>query len=112
MKQRSGRKIRPRRNLGIGHWDQVHQDAFEVIKWTIAREVTLAYPDFTQQFNIYMDASKTQLGAVTTQNNSHIAFFSRKLTPMQQKYSVTELELLAIVETIKEFKGLLWGQNI
>ncbi len=27
-------------------------------------------------------------------------------------YSVTEIELLAIVETLKEFKGMLWGQDI
>ena len=31
---------------------------------------------------------------------------------MHSKYSVTELELLAIVETLKEFKGVLWGQTI
>jgi hypothetical protein len=31
---------------------------------------------------------------------------------MQHKYSVTKIELLAIVETLKEFKGMLWGQNI
>ncbi len=31
---------------------------------------------------------------------------------MQQKYSVTENKLLAIVETLKEFKGTLWGQDI
>ncbi len=31
---------------------------------------------------------------------------------MQQKYSVTAIELLAIVETLKEFKGMLWGQDI
>ena len=93
-------------------WDQVHQDAFDAIKRTIAREVILAYPDFTQRFDIYTDASKTQLGAVITQNNRPIAFFSRKLTPAQQKYSVTEFELLSIVETLKEFKGMLWGQNI
>ncbi len=31
---------------------------------------------------------------------------------MQQKYSATEIELLAIVETLKEFKGMLWGQDI
>ena len=93
-------------------WDQVHQDAFDAIKRTIVREVILAYPDFTQRFDIYTDASKTQLGAVITQNNRPIAFFSRKLTPAQQKYSVTEFELLSIVETLKEFKGMLWGQNI
>jgi hypothetical protein len=31
---------------------------------------------------------------------------------MQQKYSVTEIELLAIVATLKEIKGMLWGQDI
>ncbi len=31
---------------------------------------------------------------------------------MQQKYSITEIELLAIVETLKEFKGMLWGKDI
>jgi hypothetical protein len=31
---------------------------------------------------------------------------------MQCKYSITKIELLAIVETLKEFKGMLWGQNI
>ena len=31
---------------------------------------------------------------------------------MQQKYSVTELESLSIVECLKEFKGILWGQSI
>jgi hypothetical protein len=63
-------------------------------------------------FEIYTDASSTQLGAVITQDNRPIAFFRRKLSEMQQKYSVTEIELLAILETLKEFKGMLWGQDI
>ncbi len=45
-----------------------------------------------------------QLGAVITQDNRPIAFFSRKLFKTQQKYSVMEIELLAIVEALKEFK--------
>jgi hypothetical protein len=61
-------------------------------------------------FDIYTDASATQLGAVIAQDNRPIAFFSRKLSKTQQKYSVTEIELLAIVETLKEFKGMLWGK--
>ncbi len=63
-------------------------------------------------FEIYADASSMQLGAVITQGNRPIAFFSRKLSKTQQKYSVTEIKLLAIVETLKEFKGMLWGQDI
>jgi hypothetical protein len=58
---------------------------------------------------IYTNASTKQLGAVITQDNRPIAFFSRKLSGTQSKYTVTELELLAIVETLKEFKGMLWG---
>ncbi len=52
------------------------------------------------------------MGAVITQQNRPIVFFSRKLSETPQKYSVTEIELLAIVETLKEFKGMLWGQRI
>jgi hypothetical protein len=50
-----------------------------------------------------------QLGAIIVQDSRPIAFFSRKSPKMQQKYSVTNIELLAIVETLKEFKGMLWG---
>jgi hypothetical protein len=72
----------------------------------------LAYPGFNKVFEIYTDASSKQLGAVITQDNRPIAFFSRKLSDTQCKYSVTKIELLAIVETLKEFKGMLWGQQI
>jgi hypothetical protein len=53
-----------------------------------------------------------QLGAVITQGNRPIAFFSRELSVMQTKYSVTKIKLLAIIETLKEFQGMLWGQTI
>jgi hypothetical protein len=94
------------------HWDSIHQIAFDNVKSTIAKEVVLAYPDFTKPFEIYTDASTKQLGAVITQDNRPIAFFSRKLSGAQSKYTVTKLELLAIVETLKEFNGMLWGQWI
>jgi hypothetical protein len=93
-------------------WDQIHQQAFNNVQAAIAKETVLAYPDFSKPFETYTDASSTQLGAVITQDNRPIAFFSRKLSKTQQKSSVAEIKLLAIVETLKEFKGMLWGQNI
>ncbi len=93
-------------------WDPPHQQAFDNVKAAIAKETVLAYPNFSKPFEIYMDASSKHLGAVITQDNRPIAFFSRKLSETQQKYSVTEIELLAIVETLKEFKGMLRGQDI
>ena len=46
-------------------------------KFTIAKEVVLAYPCFSKPFEIYTDASTLQLGAVITQENRLIAFFSQ-----------------------------------
>ncbi len=94
------------------HWNEVHQKAFDAIKATIAKDVVLAYPDYSKTFEVYTDASSTQLGSVITQSNRLLAFFSRKLLETQQKYSVTKIELLAIVETLKEFKAMLWGQKL
>ncbi len=93
------------------HWDQVHQQAFDTVKATIVLDVTLAHPDYSQGFEIYTDSSKLQLGAVITQQNKPLAFVSRKLSLAQQKYSMAKQELLAIVETLKEFKGMRWGQT-
>ena len=94
------------------HWDEVHQITFDSIKATIARDVVLAYPYYLKEFEVYTHALSKQLGAIITQGNKPIAFFSRKLTEMQQHYSVTKIELLAVVETLKEFKSMLWGQTL
>jgi hypothetical protein len=72
----------------------------------------LAYPYFSKVFEIYTDASSKQLGTVVTWDNRPIAFFSWKLSDAQHKYSVTKIELLALVQTLKEVKGMLWGQQI
>ncbi len=72
----------------------------------------MAYPDYTKAFEIYTDTSSKQIGAVITQDNRPLAFFSWKLFHTQLKYSIIEIELLAIVKILKEFKGMLWGQNI
>jgi hypothetical protein len=71
------------------HWDKVHQRTFNHIKATIAKEVVLAYPNYSKVFEIYTDASSNQLGAVITQDNRPIVFFSLKLSVAQCKYRVT-----------------------
>eukprot|EP00804_Cyclotella_cryptica_P017384 CCRYP_020239-RA/>CCRYP_020239-RA protein AED:0.58 eAED:0.68 QI:0/-1/0/1/-1/0/1/0/488 len=70
------------------YWDEVHQIAFDNVKAAIAKDEVLAYPDFLKEFEIYTDASSKQLGSVITQGNRPLAFFSRKLSETQQKYSV------------------------
>ncbi len=80
------------------HKDKVHQSAFDHVKATIAKDVELAYPDYSKVFKIYADACSKQLEAVITQNNRPIGIFSWKFSNTQCKYSVTKIELLAIVK--------------
>ncbi len=58
------------------HWDEDHQRAFNHVKATITKDVVLAYPDYSKVFEICTDTSSKQLGAVITQDNSPIVFFS------------------------------------
>jgi hypothetical protein len=83
------------------------------MKAIVCREVLLSYPDFNKPFHIHTDASHYQLGAVISQDNRPIAFYSRKLQPAQVRYTTIERELLSIIKTLKEFCNiLLAGQQI
>ena len=94
------------------HWTDVEQKAFDLVKAAISKDVLLSYPDFSMPFEIHTDASKLQLGSVIAQKNRPVAFYSRKLNPAQQRYTTTERELLSIVETLKEFRNILLGQQV
>jgi transposase InsO family protein len=94
------------------HWGEPQRKAFLLAKKVIAREVMLTYPDFNAPFEIHTDASHYQLGAVISQRGKPIAFYSRKLNPAQTRYTTTERELLSIVETLKEYRNILLGQQI
>ena len=72
----------------------------------------LKFPDFNQPFHVFTDSSNNQLVSVIMQNDKPLAFYSRKLNTAQRKYPTGEQELLSIVETLKEFKNILLGQEI
>ena len=53
------------------------------MKVILAADAINAYPDYTQPFDIYTDASDYQLGAAVLQNGRPIAYFSKKLNKAQ-----------------------------
>ena len=71
------------------NWDAKCQKAFEEIKRIVSRETLLAYPNFNETFEIHTDANKQQLGAVISQNNQPVAFYSRKLNSTQINHTTT-----------------------
>jgi hypothetical protein len=93
-------------------WGPEQDSAFKEIKRVMAKETILSFPDFNKPFHIHTDASNTALGAVIMQDGKPLAFYSRKMNAAQRNYTTGEQELLSIVETLKEFKSLLWGQDI
>ncbi len=59
------------------HWDEIHQQSFDLVKTTLAQDVMLAYPDYSEVFEIYADASNSQIGSVITQRNRPLVFFQK-----------------------------------
>ena len=91
-------------------WSNIEQQAFLAAKNMLIKEAMLNYPDFSKPFHIHSDASDLQLGAVISQNNKPLAYYTRKLNSAQQNYTVGEKELLGIVEGLKAFENILRGQ--
>ena len=75
-------------------------------------DILLSYPYRKLPFTFHTDASDKQLGAVISQNNKPITFFSRILSTPQHNYTTTEKEILKIVECVKKFLGIIFGYEI
>ena len=78
----------------------------------VSAETLLSYPDWKLTFIVHTDAPDKQLGAVISQNNKHISFFSRRLSNPHRKYTTTEKEILAIVECYKQFRVIIVSYEI
>lgn len=94
------------------YWTPAHDQAFEETKKMVAKETLLKFPDPNKPFVVETDASDKQIGAVILQDNSPVAFYSRKLTGPQSRYPIPDKEALSIVEVLTVFRSLLLGADI
>jgi cleavage and polyadenylation specificity factor subunit 1 len=96
-------------------WTPDLHKAFEECKASLSRATLLAHPDTSAPLALVTDASTTAMGAVLQQRADnvcqHLAFFSRKLNPAQQKYSAYDRELLAVYEAVKHFRHMLEARH-
>nr|GEZ93895.1 Ty3/gypsy retrotransposon protein [Tanacetum cinerariifolium] len=73
--------------------------------------ITLALPNFSEPFDLTTDASGVAIGAVLSQRDKPISFFSKKLCDRMQGNSTYIHELYAITEAIKKWRQYLLGQQ-
>ncbi|GFY60488.1 transposon Tf2-6 polyprotein [Trichonephila inaurata madagascariensis] len=96
-------------------WNEEAETAFMQCKSSLANVTTLNYPTPDQQLCLLEDASNSAVGGALNclmENGPQpIAFFSRKLSATETKYSTYDRELLAIYLAIKHFKHQLEGHN-
>jgi hypothetical protein len=79
------------------------------MKKLLTTSPVLAQPDITKSFDVYCDASGTGLGYVFMQECHMIAYSSRQLRPHEEHYPTYDLELAAIVHTIRTCCHYLLG---
>lgn len=94
-------------------WTVEADEAFKILKDRLTTAPVLTHPDFTKPFYIQCDASILGVGGVLFQiinGEEHpIAYMSKKLNAAQRNYSVTELECLAAILCVREFRCYVEG---
>ena len=95
-------------------WDERGKRAFHTITCSMSRVCSLCIPLPQDTFSLVTDASGLGIGGVL-QVRRHgsweaAAYFSRQLRGPEQRYSATELEALAVVESINHFNYYLYGR--
>ena len=97
------------------HWTEECEEAFRTLKERLTSAPILVRADLSKEFELHTDSSKLYIAGALMQREGDslhpIGFFSRKLNPTEQKYTVTDQEALAIVQSCRFFHHYLWGKE-
>ena len=70
-------------------------------------KLILKFPTFYKLFTLECDASGMVVGSVLSQEGRLVAFFSEKLNKAKKKYSPYDLELYALVHSLRNWRHYL-----
>jgi hypothetical protein len=97
------------------NWSDSAAAAFKAAKEALISATALAHPLPGAVISLAADASDTHIGGVLQQLSSGswqpLAFFSRKLSSPESKYSTFDRELLAVFASIRHFRFVLEGRQ-
>ncbi|GKB54566.1 putative reverse transcriptase domain-containing protein [Tanacetum coccineum] len=90
-------------------WGNKEEADFQLLKQKPYSAPVLALPEGAENFIIYCDASHKGLGVVLMENEKVIAYASRQLKIHEKNYITHDLELGAVVFTLKIWWHYLYG---
>ena len=94
-------------------WKLEHQRAFDKMKKALTQTPVMAYFDTSKRTMVIVDGSLFGLGAILAQRERQgqqyniIAYASRPLTPVERRYSQTDIEGLSLEWGIEHFRLFL-----
>jgi hypothetical protein len=93
-------------------WSPQCEEVFLTLKKLLITAPVLAQPDIEKLFDMYCDASSTGIGGVLMQDGHAIAYALRQLRRHEEHYPTHDLELLAVVHTLKVWRHYLLGNLV
>jgi transposase InsO family protein len=96
-------------------WGNDEQEAFEQLKRIVTSAPVLMLPDTEQPFRLEADGSGIATGAVLSQLSPEdekwhpIAFLSKSLNAVERNYEIHDVEMLAIIRALEEWRHYLEG---
>ena len=92
-------------------WTRERNDNFLKIKELLINSPILAFPRFTEKFQLHTDGSRTAIGVVLTQiqdgEERVIGYSGRQLSATERAYNTSEIECLAILHGLRAFHTYL-----
>ena len=92
-------------------WKSKHQQALDNLKVKLASVCAVQYFDATKPSKVLVDASPVGIGAILCQDDKVISYASRALSSVEQRYSQTEREMLAVVWGAEHFHIYVYGSE-
>ena len=87
------------------------QASFEKLKAFLTEAAVLTQPTYGKEYVIFSDASLNGLGCVLMQEGKVVAYVSRQLKPHEKNDPTRDLELAAIVFTLKIWRHYFYGEK-
>ena len=93
-------------------WNDKREESFQELKKRLTTTSVLITLVSGEKYTIFCDASRVGLGCVLMQKGRVVAYASRQLKKHEENYPTHDLELAAVVFSLKLWRHYLYGESL